>query len=64
MADWHGTVATAPDLVRIWSAGMGEGAAALTAEERAALEACRAAAARFAELGATGHVARFSAPSG
>jgi ATP/maltotriose-dependent transcriptional regulator MalT len=30
-------------------------------DERAALEACRAAAAGFAELGATGHVARFSA---
>ena len=33
-------------------------------DEPAALEACRAATAEFAELGATGHVARFSALSG
>ena len=32
-------------------------------DEREALEECRAAAALFADLGATGHVARFSASS-
>ncbi len=37
MADWHGTVADSPDLVRIWGAHMSDGAAALTAEERARL---------------------------
>ena len=35
MADWHATIATAPDIVRIWGAHMSEGATALTAEERA-----------------------------
>ena len=37
MADWHGTLTNSPDMVRIWGIHMAEGAAALTAEERARL---------------------------
>jgi hypothetical protein len=37
MADWHGTVADSPELVRIWGAHMAGGAEALTAEDRARL---------------------------
>jgi len=37
MADWHGTVADSPDLVRIWGAHMADGAAALAGEDRARL---------------------------
>ncbi len=37
MADWHGTVAASPELVRIWGTHMAEGAAALTAEDRGRL---------------------------